>query len=83
MTRPAIRNTLLVLAAPALVAALANSPASAHKAWHCANFRMEIGGLPSQPETPTGVAVKKGPQEPSTNRQFTRMIVKKLDKVRR
>ena len=68
MTRTVTRHMVSAVAAVTLVSALATSPASASKAWHCSNFRVEIGGLPSQPETPTGVAVKKGPQEPSTNR---------------
>lgn len=82
MTRIVLRHTLSALAAAALISALTGGPASAHKAWHCSNFRLELSGLPNQPETPTGVATKKSPPEPSVNRQFTRMIVKKLDKVR-
>ena len=59
MTRLAIRDTLSALAAVVLVTAFASSPVSA-KAWHCSNFRLELGGLPSKPKTPKGLATKKG-----------------------
>jgi hypothetical protein len=81
MTRTAIRHTLSALAALALLSAFAISPASAQYLDATTN-RFNENKAANAPENPKGLATKKVPQEPSMKRQFTRMIVKKLDKVR-
>lgn len=81
MTRTAIRYLLSALATVALILAFANAPASAQ-----ANDEKDYNGelailLLSGPSFPKGLTANGSP-EPSKNRQFNRMIVKKLDKAR-
>jgi uncharacterized membrane protein len=87
MTRTAIRHTLSALAV-ALLSASAASPASAQSDSQINNMMnnnllMLAAQTMTEGESTEGLAAKKGSPEPSVNRQFTRMIVKKLDKVRR
>jgi hypothetical protein len=59
MTRIVTRHMVSAIAAVTLVSALATSPASAYKAWHCSNFRMEVSGLPSKPKTAKGLVAQR------------------------
>jgi hypothetical protein len=68
MTCTAIRHTMFALAAVALVCTFEANPASAYKAWHCSNFRMEVSGLPSKPKTAKGLAAQRSAETAYGNR---------------
>lgn len=85
MTRTVLRHTLSAFAAAALVSAFASSPALSDSQINNMmnnNLQMLAAQTKTEVESTEGLAAKKGSPEPSVNRQFTRMIVKKLDKVR-
>jgi hypothetical protein len=81
MTRTAICHTLSAIAAVALVFAAAGGPASA-QARDESDYNGELAILLLSGASPKGLTANGAP-EPSTNRQFNRLIVKKLDGVRR
>jgi hypothetical protein len=84
MTRTVLKSTkravlsVAVLVASSLMSLPASAQATDEKDYNGELAILLLGGT----SFPKGLATNGSP-EPSTNRQFNRMIVKKLDKVRK
>jgi hypothetical protein len=92
MTRAFFPHPLSALAALALVSALASSPPASAQMDSQINTMMNNNLMFNRGKpAPNGLTTQKpsaqpkglSAQKPTTNRQFTRMIVKKLDGVRK
>jgi hypothetical protein len=77
----ATKGAMLSVVAVLLASSLMSAPASAQATYE-KDYKGELAILLLSGPSPKGLTANGAP-EPSKNRQFTRMIVKKLDKVRR